>query len=280
MITKNTVKPIAYKDHRTLDFHRTFGSFSLPYAGPDFNFDTLQLRPDQRADGLPEACTAFTNNDIASNEDKVVYDDYDWTYRNTLMMMNAPYGSPCDVMKALESTTVYGVKSKVMTPEQASKRGPYFIVLKTSDYFEGLISAMLIKQNCLSCATPWFPEFEAENPGGISDSPANWKDLARATFHDWEACGIHTLSTGERRIIAKSWQGPNYGDKGYNYFSREQINALLATSGAGCFGQAHVQPGDAVRVEMDFIDVIISYMYMLFNKLYGTIRNIKRPASV
>lgn len=263
---RSTVRPIKYKDHRTYDFHRTFGT--APLILEPFNFDTFKLTPDQRKDGLPEACTAYTHNDIASNEDRIIYDDYDFTYRNTLRMMGAEYGEPCDILKALKATTVYGVKSKQMTPADAllHRRGPYFIVKALSDKFEGLVSAMKVKQGCLSLATPWFPSFELPRADGTVPSPGDWSNLLGATWHDWEACGLELIN-GEPHIIAKSWQGSQYGKRGYIYFSRDQINHLLSIKGAGAFGQKHAEPGDIQVVEMTILETIISYLRMWVQRL-------------
>lgn len=275
---KRNINPIPYKDHRTFSFHRTFGTaISTPTT---FDFDTLGLRPDQNADGLYEACTAYTNNDVASNEDRVAYDDYDFTYKNTLMMMDAPYGSPCDVMTALNATTTYGVKSKTMTADQAVRRAPFFIIEKLGDYLGGLISAMWVKQGCLSVATPWFREFEQVNPDGTVNSPKTWDvTKERASWHDWEVCGVAMIN-GIQMIKCKSWQGPHYGVSGINYFTREQINALLGIKGAGCFGQKHANPEDIKAVEMVWYQVAISYAIMIWKKLSLRNQSIMPPEPI
>lgn len=263
---KSNVIPIKFKDYRTYSFHDTFGTIQNITA--PFNFDTLKRKPNQYADGLPEGCTAETSNDIASNEDAVVYDDVDFTYRNTLLMMNdAPYGSPCDVMVALNATVVYGVKNKAMSPTDALKnrRAPFFIVQKLGDYFDGLLSAMQVKQGCLSVATPWFPIFEQVGADGLIVSPQNFADLSQVSWHDWEACGMVVVN-GEQRIICKSWQGENYGDKGYCYFNRAQINALLGTKGSGCFGQKHARPEDIQTVKMTIWQTILSYARLILSR--------------
>lgn len=279
---KNTVLPIKYKDHRTLSFSRTFGTaISMPL---EFSFDKLKLLPDQNADGLGQACTAYTHHDIASNEDGLVYDDYLFTYKNTLNMMGAEFGQPCDVMLALKATTVFGVKNKSESVLDAltHRRGPYFIVEKEGDYFGGLISAMWVKQGCLSVATPWFPEFEQVNDNCTVPSPINWSDLSRVSWHDWEACGV-ILVNGVQHIVCKSWQGPHFGRTGYCYFNREQINKMLGTRGAGCFGQKHANPEDRYRVEMSLVETAISYARMIISKLLNqraTMPSISQPKPV
>lgn len=273
---KSGLKPISFKDHRTYDFHRTFGT--APSTLKSFSFDTLGSRPNQDADGLAEACTAYSQNDIASNEDGILYDDYDFTYRNTLNMMDAEFGEPCDMMKALDATTVYGVKKKTENAQDAlgHRRAPYFIVKKLNDYLDGLQSAMLVKQGCLSLATPWYPSFEFPNSDGTVPSPNNWADLSRATWHDWEACGIEVIN-GEPYLASKSWQGAQFGQKGMVYFSREQVNNLLSTKGAGAFGQKRAKPEDIKTVKMTLIETLISYMNILLKKLNPSPMTLSTP---
>src|SRR4051812_17128284 len=98
---KKGLLPIKYKDHRTLDFHLTFGTTFIPHK--DFNFDVSGVFPDQNADGHPNACTAYAENDVASNDDKTYYDDQVFTYENTKKMMNVSGEVPVDQMTALKS---------------------------------------------------------------------------------------------------------------------------------------------------------------------------------
>lgn len=258
--------PIKFKDYRTYDAHATFGVATD--LRKTFNFDTLGTRPNQNADGLYEACTSYAQSDVASNEDSILYDDYEWLYRKTLLMMgDKPFGQGCDMMIALKATTVYGVKSKTMTEADAlnHRRGPYFIIRPMPDYFDGLLSAMLIKPGCVSAATPWFPIFEMADDRGIVPSPANWQDLSNVGRHDWEATGSVFIN-GVQYITTKSWQGPNFGDHGINLFNREQINALLSTPGAGAFVQKHVAPEDIATVQMTLWETAISYAKIILDR--------------
>jgi hypothetical protein len=83
--------------------------------------------------------------------------------------------------------------------------------------------------------------------------------------YDWASYGVRLIN-GEPRIICKSWQG-NFGDRGYIYYNREQINALLGAKGSGAFAQAHARPEDIKRVEMTIIEIIISFYRQLISKL-------------
>lgn len=258
------LKPIKHKDYRTYDFHRTFGSaVNIPQ---EFNFDISGVFPDQNLDGFPNACTAYCENDIASNDDKTYYNDQPFTYANTKLIEGTSGDVPVQQMNALKSGTVYGVKSKPETPNQAltHRRSPYFIVKKNLDYFDGLTSAMWTKQGGLSIGTPWLPLFEYVDRDGVIPDFEAPKDFT--VGHCWEACGIKMINN-EPRIICKSWQGSGYGDGGYCYFNRKQINDLLGIKGAGAFGQKHALPSDIKTVQMTLIEVIISFLQQLISKL-------------
>lgn len=257
---KLSLLPIKYKDHRTYDWHRTFGVAT--FLPREFNFNTLKLYPNQNTDGLPEACTSYAQNGIASNEDHVVYDDYDYTYRNTLKVMGAPYGEPCDIMTSLDACTTYGVKSKAMDAADAlaHRRAPYFIIRRTTDYFDGLLSALWIKQGGISIGTPWLPWFENVGPDGVIPPVFIDPKMKFVEGHDWIAYGVKVVD-GEQRIVCVSHQGGVYGNGGECYFTRVQINTLLGIKGSGAFGQKHAEPGDIQRVKMTILTVWLSYLY-------------------
>lgn len=261
--------PIPYKDHRTYDFHRTFGTVGV--VPTEFNLNKIGLFPDQITDGLPQACTAYAQTCIASNEDGVYYDDPDFTYRNTLMMMGAAYGRPCDMLTALKSGTVYGVKQKTENPTQAltHRRAPYFIVRKTTDYFEGLISAMWIAQAGVSVGTPWPEWFQRVSIDGNIPAIAIDPNMDFTDGHDWIAYGVKMID-GVQKIICVSHQGKSFGNGGEVYLSRDQINNLLAIDGSGAFVQKHAEPGDIKPVEMTIIETAISYYQMWKNILLNS----------
>lgn len=269
------LSPIKFKDHRTYDFHRTFGiATQIPQ---EFNFDTIGVFPNQNLDGLPNACTAYTVTGIASNEDKINYDDKDFTYLNTKLMMGVSGDVPCDQMTSLKSGTVYGVKTKPETPDQAlnHRRAPYFIVKKLNgSYFDGVLSAMWIKQGTLSIGSPWLPQFETPHANGwvgFFNPPTSFTE-----GHNWECCGIKIID-GEQMIICKSWQGANYGDKGYCYFDKKNFDDILSVAGIGIFGQKHAEPSDIVLVKEDIITTIISYLYQWLNLLKNGLGSFLSP---
>ena len=260
--------PIKYKDHRTYDWHRTFGIATDVPA--EFNFNKLSFFPNQNADGLFQACTAYAQLGVATNEDMIVYNDFDFTYRKTLAIMGAPYGGPCDIMTSLKACTTYGVKSKGMSEAEAlnHRRDPYFIIRKTTDYFDGLISALWLKQGGISIGTPWLPWFESIGPDGVIPPIFIDPNMAFVEGHDWIAYGVKIIA-GEPKIICTSHQGRTYGHNGECYFSRNQINTLLSVKGSGAFGQKKANPANIERVKMTIMEVILSFMQMWLSKVMG-----------
>ncbi len=259
------LKPIKFKDSRTYDFHRTFGVATQPPL--EFNFDRLGIFPNQNLDGYPNGCTAYATNDIASNEDDMYYDDQPFTYANTKMIEGVSGQVPVIQTDALKAGTVYGVKKKIETPDQAltHRRAPYFIVRRLNgSYFDAMVSAMWVRQGALSVGSPWLPQFETIGSGGLITEFPPIKEFI--VGHNWAATGVKIIN-GEPRIICKSWQGPNYGDKGYCYFTKKQIDTLLNIDGIGVFGQKHASPEDIKTVQMSIIEVLISYLQRLIAKL-------------
>lgn len=250
---KNGVKPIK-KDHRNYSTH-TFGTtFSFV---TEINLDAGFGFPNQNADGLPEACTGYTQSEICQDMDKFQYKPK-FTYEKTLFMMNAKEGEPCDMQTSLKSLSVYGVQGiNETTDAEASKhlKGGYFQIEKVGDWFDGIRSAITINNVTSSSATQWFESFGNPAHGIISDNSSG-----AFSWHNYKICGWKVIN-GETYLIAKSWQGSQYGDSGYCYFSRDQINKLLSTSGAGAFivKQYDLSVTTIKTVELGIFQTILSY---------------------
>lgn len=261
------LKPIPKKDPRTYSFHRTFGAVSTLVIPQEFNFDQTGIFPDQNADGLPNACTAYATTGMASNTDHTNYDDKRFTYENTKKLMGVVGDVPCDIMEALKSATVYGVRHKGENEQSAltNRQAPYFYIERLNgSFFDGLVSAMWKKQGTLSVGSAWLPEFETVGPSGIIPPfvvPQNFSE-----GHNWECCGVKLIG-GEPHIICKSWQGTHFGDKGYCYFSKSQIDALLDMSGSGAFGQVHATPEDIKTVQLSLFSAIIDFIKQIIRAL-------------
>lgn len=262
MNIKNGVRPIAYRDHRTYDFHKTFGSTTLDYS--EFSLDSGLTMRDQNADGYPQGCTGYTQTDCATDQDKLVYEPK-YTYEKTLMMDGQEPNTPASVMTSLKSTTVYGVQETGKVGEEFThRRAPYFIIKKLGNHFDGIVSAMRLKHVSVSCASPWPQDIERAGSDGvvtIYDYPMTFD-----SGHNYKVCGIKKVGT-EPRLIVKSWQGNDFGDKGFCYFSRTQINKLLSYPGSGAFANVHADGTTIQAVTMTIMETIISYLRMIIAKL-------------
>lgn len=255
---RNGVKPIKYRDHRTYDFQKTFGQAVLDYS--EFTLDAGLTMRDQNAEGLPQGCTGMTQTDCATDQDKLVYEPL-FTYKWTLFMEDSPMGSPCSVMASLKSTTVYGLQEKGKEGEELThRRAPYFIIKRLGDHFDGIVSAMRLKNISVSVGTPWPSDLERTGKDGIVhiyDWPTEF-----TSGHNYKICGIKHIN-GEPYLRVKSWQGAHFGDKGWCYFDRKTTNRLLGYEGAGAFANVKAEKSDIRLVSMTIIQTIISYLYRL-----------------
>ena len=255
------------KDYRNYSFHRTFGSTVPNFIQPDFDEDAGLTMPDQNMEGLPFACTGYTQSELCQDMDKSSYKPK-YNYDKTLEMDGLEEGSPCDIHTSLKSTLVYGV-TNIGTDEDAAlhRRGAYYEVEKHSnDWFDSIRSAILTNPfRCsVSVITPWFACFQ-HTYGGIITGDFVTQPVP-TIWHNWKISGQKTIN-GVPYLKAKTWQGKNYGDNGWCYFSRERFNRLMMIPGTTAFTLAPFDKNNIVRVKIGIIETIISYMTMLLKSL-------------
>ena len=259
------------KDHRDYSFALTFGGIS--YFADSLNLDPSLTMPDQNADGLHFGCTGYTTADICTDEDIRVYLPQ-YTYHQTMLMEGVAPSDPlyektgCDVRDSLKSAIVYGLQAVGETPAEAlnHRRGAYYNVdlISGMDWFDSLRSALQTGKRTISVATPWYPAF-FPGPDGIMKAP-NTYDTTFASWHNWKTCGWKTIN-GVPYLIAKPWQGPNYGDHGFCYFPREVINKVLSIIGAGAFTVAPFAGDNVQTVILTLWQTIASYLRLIQAKL-------------
>lgn len=259
------------KDHRRYSAHRTFGGTQVFLS--EYNLDAGLTMPDQVDDGYPNGCTGYAQAELCQDEDKAQYKP-SFTYLKSIFMADVLNGQPVDMETSLKSTKVYGVQGvNETTDEQATshRRGAYYQIENQSDWFDSIRSTITINKCSVSVATQWFPEFEPVGNGNgklLSDGIITMPNLKSTGFswHDWKVCGWKVIN-GVTYLIGKSWQGKSYGDNGWCYFSREIINKLLETSGAGAFIVAPYDPSKVQTVKLDIISLLISYCRRLIAQL-------------
>lgn len=244
-------------DHRDRSYPRTFGSIR---TFPDtFNTDAGLTLPDQNADGYPNGCTGYTQSELGSDEDKVIYDPA-YTYLKTLFITGGKNGDPCDMRSSLKSTIIYGLKLKGNDADNAysHRRGAYYNVVDETglDTFDDIRSALFTNNYSVSIATPWYLDWDAQaNNGGMVTSPGT----QITSWHNWKICGWKTIN-GVPYLIGKTWQGKNVGDNGWMYFSRETINAVMEIKGTGAFTLAPANASNMQNIKTTFLEFILSYL--------------------
>lgn len=259
-------RPIA-RDSRDYSFRRTFGAVASGELPDSYNCDAGLTMPDQNADGYPMGCTGYTQAELCTDEDGVIYRP-DFTYKKTLYMENASMGSGCDIRDALKSTIVYGVQRQDETTDAqavAHHRGQFFNVDKTTDYFEGIRNALWsnrLSKRSVSIGTPWFQEWHATQKGIIETKFAYSGNPDDYPWHNWKISGWKTIN-GAPYLIGKTWQGKNYGDSGFAYFSRQTINDVMAIKGTAAFTLAQADPGNIQTVRLFTLQTILTYLYRI-----------------
>ena len=270
---RNGLKPTK-RDHRDFSHARTFGTVIPVYM--EFNLDAGFGFPDQEADGLPEACTGYSQSELCQDEDKRQYKPR-FTYDKTQEISGIFPGDtgweqgPCDIRDSLKSTLVYGVQGLNETTDMEAfqfRRGAYYDVLNSSgmDAFDSAIAVMQATKRSISVGTPWFPEWEKTLVGGILPMPVYSGNPSDYPWHNSKICGVKLID-GTPYLIDKSWQGSSFGDGGYVYFNRATFNGIMGIDGTCAFTVARYTPGDAQTVLLSTYQTVISYLQMYLSML-------------
>lgn len=267
MYIQNGAKPLK-RDSRDYSFHRTFGS--LISFEENFNADAGFTMPDQNTDGYPFGCTGYTTSEICADYDKRMYDPV-YTYKKTLLIEGQEVDGPCDIRDSLKSARVYGVLPKGMPPDDTVaaqyRRGSYYRIEKTSDWFDSIRSSLYMNKASVSVGTPWFPEWSVTNKGRITGVINT--DTTGLSWHNWKVSGWKTID-GVPYLIGKTWQGNDYGDDGLAYFSREVVNRVFDISGSCAFVLLPYTPKDIVTVKTSMLEVVIDYLQRILDIMKKT----------
>lgn len=245
-------------DLRDRSFERTLGSVSPRNLPDEYLADRTGEFPDQNADNYPQGCTGYTQNDLGQNELNAKFDPA-YVYINTLTLANLPPHSPCQVRDSLKAVRMWGLQPREGGNALEYKRGAYFSVDKVDgSYFEGVRSALWLNRlehRTVSVGSPWFWGTILPT-GGIFPMPKKFKWI---NGHNWEVVGWKTLE-GKPHLICKAWVGPNWGDKGYGYMSKEIFDKLMNVSGTSIYTQANWGKEDALTIKLDLHEFIMSLL--------------------
>lgn len=246
-------------DKRDYSFHRSYGTIGVTLEPQDYSFDAGLLMQDQNADLLPLGCTGYAQTDVAGDEDKTEYDP-EYTYSKTCYIEGHGEDVGCSIRNSLKVGQAYGMKKKGETDDQAltHRRGAFFSVDKASgcDWFDSMRLAMRKAQKPLSLGTQWFHEWES-TPDGILTSLFVLDP--NAPWHNHVVCGEKVIN-GVPYLLGKSWQGKNYGDKGFHYFSRETFNKAFDVYGTCAFVQPSYTPKDINTIRLTLLQFSLYYL--------------------
>lgn len=120
-------------------------------------------------------------------------------------------------------------------PERLGLFQQHFNVLPKNglDYFDAARLALfdsIPEYDSLSIGSPWFAIFGATKADGILPIPDSFNTLF-ATWHNWAVLDWKYI-VDQPYLICLSWQGPNFGDKGFHYVSRPLFNQLMDIYGS------------------------------------------------
>lgn len=269
------------KSPKKYSYHRTFGTVVNPLSmvPAEFNFDAGFGMPDQEMEGFPFGCTGYTQTELCQDEDLIKYSPK-FTYDKTLMMAGIFPSDPnfeavgCSVESSLKSTIVYGVLALDNSDPLSHRKGDYFDVLNGSglDCFDSIRVAMWHawsttgKKKSVSTATPWLAEWARLQEGVI---PTAFILRGNEPWHNWKICGTKVIN-GTMYLIGKTWQGKNYGDQGYAYFSRETINKVLALPDILADMLVDYDGNNLKTVKLSLLQTATYYLNLMINKIKAT----------
>lgn len=232
---KNGTKPtlISHKDY---DFIKSFGAVSAPNFPTEYNTDAGITMPNQNAQNdqftppVPAmfwGCTDYTQSELSTDLDSVLKNPYDL---EKVTGANAKGG--------------YDIRTSLLYARNLGWISGFFNVQPHQlDMFDTLRLSMISgipEKRSITIGIPWFPIFEGIGLGngemksdGIMPTPKDW-DTSHASWHNAKISGWKII--GDQPYLAvKSWQGPNYGDKGWCYMSRTLCNGVFSIPGTVAF---------------------------------------------
>lgn len=248
-------------DHRDFDLHKSFGSIAPPQFPPDYLTDAGLWMPDQNEPeehfmnpALPYGCTDYTQADLPNDE------------TGTLVH------NPIDLDTIDHANALGGIdiRTAIQAAQKLNWIGTYFNVraIAPLDSFDAIRLAMLSgapEKRSVSWGTPWYPSFDKDIEGIVS-APASY-DPTGLSWHNSKIAGWKTIN-GQPYLINKSWQGADIGDKGFLYFPREVVNAIMGVSGTVAFTATQQVSPSIQTVSLSTLQTILSYLRQMMAYSY------------
>lgn len=235
------------KNH--LDYsHKSFGAIQVPFP-PEYNTDAGLDMPDQNIQGLPFGCTDETQSELA----------------NDLVQKATTTPFQLEAVTHANQLGGYDVRQSLLTARNIGWITGFFNIEAISqDMFDACRDAMVsgaTEKRSVSVGSKWFEQDFNVKADGIVQMP-NFNG-AYYSWHNWKICGWKMIND-QVYLIGKSWQGPNYGDKGYCYFSRPLFNQLMSIKGSVAFTATKGQLPPISTISVTWLEWLISYARNLF----------------
>lgn len=285
-----------WRDNR-FAFERNFGAVTS--FDNEYNADIGSWVPDQGEDGRATGCTGYTVAEICSNEDQFRY-SHDFNFMKTLQLMNVPpdyqgadlrkaakvpcsFGllpmddQPADLFPCSQAWAANQANWPLSLDDEAIKfKKPAYLPIQaiTQDWFDSIRNALVegkAEKRTVGVGTRWSQDFE--NPilmhsYILTDTPSNLAWGHAYVFVGWKQIGSLPY------LIAKTWQGKDYGDNGYVYMSRTLVNKLMKEWGTYAFTIRDVPLGtvDELKNQIVTLRDVIAMLTTFLQNAYGILQ--------
>lgn len=247
-MTNKGLKPTFVKSKKHYST-QTFGAAVLPELPKEYLVDNGYF---DAQEGTP-MCTGEAVADTGFDQDGVRY-SVEFQYAKSLQLLNLPPNTAgIDLKTAMSVAVAIGqlpFSADLLSwrkdgqeksfnwqnwpdylDKQASfyKKAAYFFLEGPYDHFDNIRSVMhqtRDQKRSVLIGTPWYAEYEGVESSGIPVSGRQQISWHATAIKGWK------VINGETYLMCKSWQGPNFGDHGWIYFSRAEINMLMGTPGS------------------------------------------------
>lgn len=259
---KNGTRPTKI-DHRDYDYHKTFGVLKAVPFPPAYNTDAGLTMPNQDIPdtqftppipALPFGCTDYTTSELSTD-----IQNYNGSQiadpRAVENITHANANGGGDIRQSLLAGKSLGWFT-----------GIFNIQAEGQDFFDAIRDAMVsggTEKRSVSMGTPWFSIFESVGSNGILSMPENFT-TAGLPWHNFKICGWKTIGS-QVYLVGKSWQGAQYGDGGFCYFSRPLVNEMMSIPGAVAFTATTGNLPPISTITTTWLQWLISYARSLLS---------------
>lgn len=267
-------------DHRDRSFVPSFGltHVSAPEFPDEYVTDAGIWMPNQntyeptfKIAAEPYGCTNYTSGDVSA--------DLDGVLKNP------------EVLEAVTHANAlggYDIRASLLAAKKIGWiSGFYNIQPHRLDFFDTMRLAMVSgipEKRSISVGTPWYPDWQAaatgavKNPDGTYTYAAGQKprpimpmplslDYAGLGWHNWKIGGWKLIN-GTPYMMGKIWEGNAVGDKGWVYFDRPLINAVMGLKFTIAFTATHMKPNSIYTIDMKAFDAMVSRLQLIMGFRY------------